>query len=138
MKAGTFEAQVQDGAIAFVNEENLLEYLASIGTINVDVVIKPHQSARSDKQNRYYFGVVVKTLADHTGFTKDEMHEVLKHKFLRYWGTVQGVGDYVEEVEFTKSTTDLTTAEMEDYLRVVREWASASLGCYIEEPRENE
>ncbi len=135
MKQEPLEALVANKQLEFVDD--ITEYLAPYEGLTVEVTIKHKKFSRSDNQNRYYFGVVVKTLADHTGFTKDEMHEVLKHKFLRYWATISGPEDYIEQVEFTKSTTDLNTAEMEQYLENIREWASIQLGCYIPEPGED-
>lgn len=90
---------------------------------------------RSNQQSRYYFGVVVDILSNHTGFTPEEMHEILKHKFLRDWKkikTVNGVFEYV----YTKSTTILSTAEFENYLAKIREWAAIELNCQIPEPNE--
>jgi dihydroorotate dehydrogenase len=91
---------------------------------------------RSNNQNRYYHGVVVKTLSEHTGFTSDEMHEVLKHKFLKTYLHVVNKKGSVEEVQISKSTKDLNTKEFEDYMTKVREWASIELGCWIPEPNE--
>ncbi len=137
MKSGTFEALVENGAIEFASEEELLDYLASLGTASVNVSIKPHQASRSDKQNRYYFGVVVKGLSEYLGYSKDEIHELLKHKFLHQWGSIETL-DGLESIEFTKSTTVLTTTEMEKYLRDIREWASMKLNYYLPEPNEDE
>lgn len=47
------------------------------------ITIKPFRAARSSKANRYYWGVVVPTLAEHCGYDVQEMHEVLALRFLR-------------------------------------------------------
>lgn len=92
---------------------------------------------RSSNQNRYYFGVVIPCLSEHTGFTVNEMHEVLKYKFLKGWKTLKTKKYYVE-AEYVRSTTDLNTSEFEDYMTKVREFASIELSCYIPEPNEME
>ena len=39
---------------------------------------------RSGQQNKYYWAVIVDILAEYFGYTKDEMHDVLKWHFLKY------------------------------------------------------
>ena len=93
------------------------------------VVVKKHTNARTNQQNKYYWGVVVKLVSETTGFTTDEAHDALRMKFLRIRG---------EKLETVKSTTDLTTTEFEEYMTTVRQWAISELGCYIPEPNEVE
>lgn len=88
---------------------------------------------RSNPQNRYYHGVVVPILSEFLGYTNEEMHEVLKHKFLRlmaFFPTKSGG----ENVWITKSTADLDTKCFEEYLSQIRIWASSEIGCYIPDP----
>lgn len=73
---------------------------------------------RSDRQNRYYFGVVVKILGDELGYTKDEMNAALCVEHLSTLDEKTGLMRI-------RSTKDLNTAEFEDFTRRVREWASA-------------
>ncbi len=92
-------------------------------------------TTRSTPQNRYYWGVVIDILSNHIGYTSDETHEILKHKFLRDWKkikTSKGIFEYV----YTKSTTGLSTRDMENYLGRIREWAVIDLNCSIPEPHE--
>lgn len=90
---------------------------------------------RSGNQNRYYWGIVLKILSEHTGFTIDEIHEVLKVKFLRAWKSLDTKNGYIE-AEYIQSTADLGTGEFEDYLTKIREWASIELSCWVPEPNE--
>jgi hypothetical protein len=73
---------------------------------------------RSSPQNRYFHGVMVPILAEHTGYTDSEMKGVIKWKFK------------------IKSTAELSTAEFEKFMSAVRMWASRDLSCYIPEPNE--
>ena len=90
---------------------------------------------RSNNQNRYYRGVVIARLSEHTGFTPEEMHEVLKWKFLRGWKTLNTKQGF-KEAEYTRSTAELDTKEFEAYMTKVREFASIELSCWIPEPNE--
>lgn len=91
---------------------------------------------RSSNQNRYYWGVIIDLLSEHTGFNRDEMHEVLKHKFLRRTLWVPKKDGVKEQSIITYSTTDLTTKQFEEFLAAIRMWASQDLGVCIPEPNE--
>lgn len=98
---------------------------------------RPLTKGRSNNQNRYYRGVVVKIISEHTGFTPEEVHELLKYRFLRTYETLSTKnGD--KEFERTKSTTELTTSAFEIFMSDVRMWASIELGLYIPDPNEAE
>ncbi len=43
--------------------------------VRLNVTIKPYRKKRSVDQNAYYWGVIIKVLAEHTGYTPAEMHE---------------------------------------------------------------
>ncbi len=97
---------------------------------------RPFAKGRSGCQNRYYWGVVIDLLSEHTGFDREEMHEVLKHKFLRKTVWIHKKGGIEEQSIITKSTTGLTTKQFEEYLSGIRQWASADLGVFLPEPNE--
>jgi hypothetical protein len=93
---------------------------------------------RSNPENRYYWGVVIALLSDLTGFSDEEMHEILKKRFLSKTVLIHDSNGMIcETVEIGKSTARLTTIEFEDYLSKIREWAS-TLGCDIPIPNEGE
>ena len=82
---------------------------------------------RSLNENDYYWGVVIEEISDFTGFSPQEVHELLKWKFLRI---VKG------KLESCRSTTNLSVGEFEDYLSQIRQWASEELNCFIPLPNE--
>lgn len=84
------------------------------------------ESTRSEQQNRYYWGVVIRLISEHTGFTADEVHEVFKKRFLTYKKKYQG-----KIYEFTKSTTELKVSDMATYLDKVIKYATEHLGIII-------
>jgi len=87
----------------------------------VEVTVKPRTKNRSNQQNKYYWKVVVRLIGEHLGYSDNEMHEVLKHEFLRQDGKVI-------------STTDLTTQEFEEYMENVKRWAVSEFQVYIPDP----
>ena len=87
---------------------------------------KPKRS-RSNQQNRYYWGVVVKIMADHTGYLPEEMHQIMAEKYLSYKkkGRI-----------FIQSTTKLRTSEFETYMEACRRFAAMELQCFVPLPNE--
>ncbi len=92
---------------------------------------KPYQQ-RSNEQNRYYHGVVVKILSEEIGYLPAEMHEVLKYEFL----TKEITSGKGHTTKIVGSTATLSTGEMEDFLAKVRTWASVKMSIFIPVPNE--
>lgn len=82
---------------------------------------------RSLNQNKYYWGVVLKVISMHTGYTSDEVHQELAKMFLSYDNNGK---------QFVRSTTKLTTWEFEQYLDKCRAWAQKEMDCHIPMPNE--
>jgi len=97
------------------------------------IELKKYRKNRSVRENSYYWGVIIKELCSFTGFQPDEMHEVLKMKFLRDDKTIRATGELVPGF---KSTKTLNTAEFEAYCEAIRVFALADLDCYIPLPNE--
>ena len=48
----------------------------------MQVTITEHKKTRRDRQNKYYWGVVLRHISDHTGDDVNSLHEYFKHQFL--------------------------------------------------------
>lgn len=100
--------------------------------------IKPITKPRSNQQNRYYRGVIVKMVAEEVcGYPAsnddcEAIHKELAKRFLGY--TLVERGGFTFEV--IRSTTDLSTVEMEAYHENCRRWAADFLHIYIPLPNE--
>jgi hypothetical protein len=128
-----FQGIVEDGKLKLSRIDKFNSYLNTLKG-GVLVTIKKEKSQRSLEQNRYYWGVVIKLLCEEIGLNEDELHEVLKYKFLKEHAENKVLG----EVDFVKSTTDLNTKEMEEYLEKIRVWATEFLNMNIPLPNEVE
>ena len=91
---------------------------------------------RSNKENRYYWGVVVPLVFDGLkgmGFekiiNKEDAHLVCKSLFLKVEETQGNV-----KIEKANSTSKLSTAEFEDYLQYITVWAFDYLNVIIPAP----
>lgn len=92
--------------------------------VTVEKITK--RKMRSVEQNAYYWGIVIKILCEEIGYSKDEMHDALRMKFLTY--------ENVQGLPTTLSTTQLSTIEFEAYLEQIRRWASMDMGIIIPDP----
>ncbi|OPY83165.1 MAG: hypothetical protein A4E71_02920 [Smithella sp. PtaU1.Bin162] len=113
------------------NPIRYLDYFKKLSGKRVELTLKEEKSQRSLNQNNYYWGVVLKVLSEHTGYDPDDMHEICRYMFLKSFKTV---GNF--DREYVKSTTELNTAEFEEYLEKIRRWAAVELNCYTPLPNE--
>lgn len=126
-----FLGSVENGKLKLDDLDKLAKYLQGIkGKVSLVVKRYREKSERSNNQNRYYWGVVIDLIADHTGYTPEEAHDAMKMMFLR---------KYEDSIIPTiRSTTDLNTIEFEEYMKSVRQWASMEIEVYIPLPNETE
>lgn len=121
-----------NGKLILSNPESFKQELINLKERNVFVVVGDEKPTRSNNQNRYYWSVVLGLLSEHTGYTPDEMHEVLLQKF-----SVKKEVKVGDETHFIKSRSHkMKTDEFEDYLNMVRNFAQQDLGVTIPLPNQ--
>ena len=97
------------------------------------IITLDNPKRRSKEQNAYYFGVVLKLLADHTGYTTDEMHEICKYKFLGIDNKeIEG-----ESIPIINSSRTLSTSDFMGYIEEIKQWA-ATLNVVIPDPNQED
>jgi hypothetical protein len=109
----------------------LNETLKGLKPIPYRVEIKVDRDKRSNRQNRYFHGVMLPILSEHTGYTPNEIKALLKGMFLTYTIELKGL-----EFELIKNTSDLDTKEMEEFLEKCRMFSAIELDCQIPLPNE--
>lgn len=82
---------------------------------------------RTLTQNAFYWGALVEALADYSGYTKDEAHDVLREMFLREPPRDHKLPGRI------RSTTELSTVEFSEYTEKVRVFLIVDLGLVIQE-----
>lgn len=101
----------------------------------VTLTVEQATAARSPQANAYYWGVVVKALSSHTGYSPDEIHEILKVKFLpKDVALLRGNGHLIAEFVIGGSTTQLGVSEFFEYVEQIRQWAFEALDVDIPPP----
>lgn len=112
--------------------ENIAAFLSQFDGRAVTVEIAKPASARSLRQNAYYWGVVLTYIAQETGHSTEELHIAMKDLFLPRKFLALGKS----EVEIRKTTTDLTQTEFAKYLEQIRAWAAQELNLNIPSPND--
>ena len=121
-KSKSFRAKVdtEKQVLSFYDRQGFLDFIQTIkGEIDITVT---EVKSRTHWQNRYYHGVVIKTLLEDEmfgGYTKDDVHTTLKILFK------------------VKSTAKLSTIEFTEYIDSIIRWAAEEHQIRIPDPDEN-
>jgi hypothetical protein len=124
---------VKNGKLIFKELELFKIYLHSLEGKSLDIIVRLVRKDRSNQENRYYRGVVVPMISEHTGYTPEEVHEFLKLKFLSKIIVLAG-----KDERIPRSSTELSTIEWEKWMTEIREWAAQELSLVIPEPKQVE
>ncbi len=117
------------GLLVLDRPKDHAKHVRSLAGQFVEVTIRKQRTQRSEKQSRYYFGVVIAVIADHLGYEKDELHELLAMRFLRL------DDDPVTGSPRRKRTPKTDTAEFSEYVEQCVRFG-AELGVVIPAPGE--
>ncbi len=116
------------------DKKTLFNYLKNLEN-NYFVEIKKRRNIRSNKQNRYYWKCIVQELGNSLGYFPNEMHSILRNKFLSEWEMLE-INNKKIGINKIKSSTDLDTKAFEIYADQIRIWALADLGIRLMMPNE--
>ena len=130
-----WKGKVENGKLKLDHRDEFSLSLLEFEGKKVDLILQEHKYSRSHRQNRYYWGVLIKAVASEIGLSDKDCHEVMKAEFntKKFTYTVKGK---VHHKEVVLSTTGLSTSEFEEYQSRIRIWASEFLGVYIPLPNE--
>lgn len=104
----------------------------------VELTVKRLRATRSLEQNAYYWGVVVQMLSEHTGYTPEDIHELLKAKFIpKRLAVCDGNGVIQGEFVLAGSTRSMNKLEFGEYMDSVRQWAADALDVVIPDPNQD-
>ncbi len=136
MKA-TVSSLVQDGRLKNGQaSRSLRKILAQFEGKEVDITVQRHRKPRSKEQNRYYWAVVsvARNAINEAGNTMSaqEVHDYFRGEYLREEIHV-GEGNLINRI---KSTTELSTFEMTEYVERIRQFCAEMFGVYIPDPSE--
>jgi hypothetical protein len=93
----------------------------------LELALRPYKPTRSEKQNARYWLLLTK-ISEHTGHDKDELHEMMKARFLgSFEKEIAG-----EKITAIKSSARLKVKEFLEYSERVEHWAVETLGVWLE------
>lgn len=134
-----FHGKVVFGKFIPEEPEKFIKSFEQHESKRITVAIGRYRKPRSIEENYYYWGVIIKMLAeefesncDHILAT-DWWHEYLKTLFLKEI-SYKSFNKKQIRCERVKSTTELSTIEAERYYEDIRRWAAVELNFLIPEP----
>ena len=95
--------------------EHLKEHLQN--KKDIVITIEENKEKRTAEQNDRLWHLYT-SIGNHLGYTPDEMHTLMRFKFLRSAREKDG-----EVIEVIKSTTKLSVKDMSDYQTSIEIWA---------------
>jgi hypothetical protein len=136
MKKIQINSSVKDGVLV-TSRKYIADVIKSFEGQNIIISIEKRRKKRSNNQNSYYWSVIIPYIQE--GFTNvfgeyfsiQECHEALKGRFLFKELINEESG---ELIRMPKSTTELTTVEMELYHDQIRLFATEFLSIEIPLP----
>lgn len=103
----------------------------------LEVVVHRLRATRSTQQNRYWWGVCIQLVSEHTGYTPDEIHELAKQMFIpKKLAICDGNGEIVGEHVMGGSTRTMNTAQFTEFIETFKRWAAETLNVYIPDASE--
>ena len=118
--------KIINGKLTLNNERSFKDKLIEFEGKEVEIRIKVRTNNRSKEQNSLYWKWI-NILSNETGFQVEEMHELVKYKFLQR-NVVNNDG--VEEL-ILKSTTTLTVSEFNKFMNDVLYWSNENLNINL-------
>jgi hypothetical protein len=127
-----FHGKIEHGKLKLEQRREFDLYCCRLEGKAVDLVLEKHKTTRSNQQSRYLNGVVYKIIADELGYSRDQVHDLLRYKFLRKEdGRTPGLYTIT-------STAKLSKDEFSEYIEEIKKFSMEFLNCYIPSPDEVE
>ena len=117
-----FRGTVKDGKLKVQQRDNFMDYVSRLEGKVVELTLKEPKSLRSTEMNALYWSCL-EIISDHTGHSKEELHEYYKHKFLS--DKIQVIG---EPFTYSRSTAVLKIDEFSKYLNDIKFHAFHEIG----------
>lgn len=124
-----FLAKVSNSTLQLETPDKFRNYLYSLKGQQVEVVVRLPRKDRSYKQNRFLWGICYELISEATGYTREEIHDSMRMMFLR---------DEDRKIPTLKSTTTLSTLEMNEYWARIQQFAAEKLNLIIPDPKQVE
>ena len=141
MKTATATGSKRGGSLTLDDKAGLSDDLRQMkdGGIILTVTLATPEAIRSTKFNRYYWGCVLKRIADAAeGNTAEDIHDAMCARFLsRLVFIVNHQTGEVEETTVAERSSKLPPDRFERFVMEVREFGQVFFGITIPDPDPN-
>lgn len=121
-----YTVKISNGKIIYKTNQKLVDYIQTISDNSIaDITITIKEDSRSNSQNKLWWSWM-QIIGDTIGYSKNEMHELLKVKFLTREYILDG-----ETKKYTKSTATLSKQEFNKLTNDVFFWANDTLSINL-------
>lgn len=134
MATPIFHGQIVKGKVMLDRPSRYLIQISRLENQRIELILRKEKKDRSNQQNKAYWGIIIEILSEQEafgGYTKDEIHDALREKFLSYRDAKTGLLKM-------RSTTSLSTVEFNEYYAQIQRWAAEFLNVYLPSPNEVE
>jgi hypothetical protein len=129
----TYFGSVTDGRLKIWDKAGFEKYILQYEGKDVTIEVRRKKAKRSDQQNKFFHSWVG-LLAEHTGYSSEEMKDILKYKFLR----VEDINDQTGETfTYTKNTSKLNKIEFAEFCDDIQKWCMDLFKIKLPLPSEN-
>ena len=128
----TFYTDVKNGKLQKNVSTHLRTFIGTFEGKRIQITIEKIKSQRSAQQNALWW-VYMTILSKELGYTKDEIHEICKYKFLKREKVDEKSGEIFPYLE---STTKLSKSEFADLVSDLQQWAADTFNINLPSPGE--
>jgi phage pi2 protein 07 len=126
-----FNGRVVNDKLYIVRRNDFDEAVKRFDGKEVEIVVQKKKYVRSVQQNRLWW-LYMDILHKELGYSKEEMHNVAKFKFLKREKVIEKTGEIVEYLE---STTRLSRTQFAETIDKLIMWA-AEMNIVLPQPNE--
>ena len=126
-----------EGKLKIYDQELFVEHIKRFSGKGVRLTLEAGNK-RSNQQNKYYWGVCINMIHEHTGQDEDDIHEFLKGKFnaVEFEIPRKDTGEVIDHATIGRTTTRMSTIEFNEYVEKIQMWASEFLNIVIPDPNQ--
>ena len=132
---------VKNGKLKLDNREFFVWDVQNFDGKDVELIIKGVRNTRSNRMNRFYWGVIIDTLVNYFNqektfgevVSREAVHDLMKCKFLGMHRVFLPDG---QPVDVVNSSRNLSNKEFIDYFEEIIRWADQHLSVHIPLPDE--
>jgi hypothetical protein len=126
--------RIVNGQIKWADREGFVQAVRSMADCDAEITIASLEDRRSVVANRYYWGVVLKAIAEETETPAEDVHDAMCDRFLKHRITLVNVLGEVLDQEVAGRSSKLSVAAFYRFVEQVRLFAAEFFGLSIPDP----